>query len=72
MYICTNLKGKYYMKRLSLLIVVLLSVFFATAQQRSCGTMQHLNEIRQNDPKIDMRMENENKAIKNWISNNSK
>ena len=35
-------------------------------------TMQHLNEIRQTNPKIAVRMANENKAIKNWISNNFK
>ena len=60
------------MKKFSLILIIGLNVFFTSAQNRNCGTMEHLNEIRQNDPKIDARMENENKAIKNWIANNSK
>ena len=40
------------MKKLSLVIVVLLNVFFANAQQRNCGTMQHLDEIRERDPGV--------------------
>ena len=60
------------MKKLTLVFIVVLSAFFASAQDRSCGTMQHLDEIRQQDSQVDIRMANENKAIKNWISNNSK
>ena len=59
------------MKKLSLVIVVLLNVFFANAQQRNCGTMQHLDEIRQRDPGVDNRMDVENLDIKHWISNNT-
>ena len=59
------------MKKLSLVIVVLLNVFFANAQQRNCGTMQHLDEIRQRDPGVDNRMDVENLDIKNWISKNT-
>ena len=58
------------MKKLCLVIVVFLHVFFANAQQRNCGTMQHLDEIRQRDPGVDNRMDVENLDIKNWISNN--
>jgi len=57
------------MKKLYLVIVVLLNVFFANAQQRNCGTMQHLDEIRQRDPGVDSRMDIENLDIKHWISN---
>jgi len=59
------------LKKLSLVIVVLLNVFFANAQQRNCGTMQHLDEIRQRDPGVDNRMDVENLDIKHWISNNT-
>ena len=59
------------MKKLSLVIVLLLNVFFANAQQRNCGTMQHLDEIRQRDPGVDNRMDVENLDIKHWISNNT-
>ena len=59
------------MKKLLLVIVVLLNVFFANAQQRNCGTMQHLDEIRQRDPGVDNRMDVENLDIKHWISNNT-
>ena len=59
------------MKKLCLVIVVLLNVFFTNAQQRNCGTMQHLDEIRQRDPGVDKRMDVENLYIKHWISNNT-
>jgi hypothetical protein len=59
------------MKKLCLVIVVFLHVFFANAQQRNCGTMQHLDEIRQRDPGVDNRMDVENLDIKNWISKNT-
>ncbi len=59
------------MKKLWLVIVVLLNVFFTNAQQRNCGTMQHLDEIRQRDPGVDNRMDVENLDIKHWISNNT-
>ena len=59
------------MKKLCLVIVVFLHVFFANAQQRNCGTMQHLDEIRQRDPGVDNRMDVENLDIKHWISNNT-
>ena len=59
------------MKKLFLVIVVLLNVFFANAQQRNCGTMQHLDEIRERDPGVDNRMDVENLDIKHWISNNT-
>ena len=60
------------MRKFFLALAIGLSAYFTSAQNRSCGTMQHLNEIRQTNPKIDVRMVNENKAIKNWIANNSK
>ena len=60
------------MKKLFTLVFTVLSCITVQSQNRSCGTMQHLDEIRQNDPKVDMRMQSENTAIKNWISNNSK
>ena len=60
------------MKKLFTLALVVLSCIVVHSQTRNCGTMQHLEEIRQNDPKVDMRMQSENMAIKNWINNNSK
>ena len=58
------------MRKLSLILAIGLSVFFTSAQNRTCGTMQHLNEIRQNDPSIDKKMEYQNQQIAKWIAKN--
>ena len=44
--------------------------FLFSFSQRNCGTMDHLDEIRQNDPTVDQRMQVEESAIQNWIANN--
>ena len=60
------------MKKLFSLVLAVFICMAVQSQNRSCGTMQHLDEIRQNDSKVDMRMDYENQKIKNWISDNSK
>tara|TARA_B100001142_G_scaffold163489_1_gene163542 strand:+ start:7013 stop:9688 length:2676 start_codon:yes stop_codon:yes gene_type:complete len=58
------------MRRITLLLIITFFSIFISAQNRNCGTMQHLNEMRQNDPKIDVRMDSENQKIQKWIENN--
>ncbi len=57
------------MKKIILLLVAITNVLFANAQGRNCGTMQHLNELIQNDPQTQLRMQQEESAIQNWINN---
>ena len=58
------------MKKLFSLAFAVLSCVAVQSQTRNCGTMQHLDEIRQNDPQVDQRMQIEESAIQNWIMNN--
>ena len=58
------------MKKLFSLAIIVLSCIVVQSQNRTCGTMQHLDEIRQNDPQVDLRMQVEESAIQNWIANN--
>ncbi|MBC8266229.1 MAG: hypothetical protein H8E84_04625, partial [Flavobacteriales bacterium] len=57
------------MKKLSLLLILVINVLFASSQGRNCGTMQHLNQLIQNDPQVQVRMQQEESAIQNWINN---
>jgi hypothetical protein len=58
------------MKKLFTLVFAILSCIAVQSQTRNCGTMQHLDEIRQTDPQVDQRMQIEESAIQNWITNN--
>jgi hypothetical protein len=58
------------MKKVITLVLVVLSCVSVQSQNRNCGTMQHLDEIRQNDPQVDQRMQVEESEIQNWIANN--
>ena len=58
------------MKKLFSLAIIMLSCIVVQSQNRTCGTMQHLDEIRQNDPQVDQRMQVEESEIQNWIANN--
>jgi len=58
------------MKKVITLVFAVLSCVAVQSQNRSCGTMQNLDEIRQNDPQLDQRMQVEESAIQNWIANN--
>ncbi len=53
-----------------LFILLSISSFLSFSQTRNCGTMDHLNQIRQNDPTLDQRMQLEEFTIQNWINNN--
>ena len=57
-----NLKG-------ILLSVLLLSFLFAFPQ-RNCGTMQHHEDQLIKDPSLSLRMQDQEREIKNWIQNN--
>ena len=58
------------MKKYLLIITILFSAFFVYAQQRTCGTMQHLDEIRNADPRIDKKIYYQNQEIDKWIAKN--
>ena len=57
------------MKKYSLLLGLIISVLFTQAQSRNCGTMQHLDELIQNDPQIQIRMQQQENIIQQWINN---
>ena len=58
------------MKKLITLIFIGICCVAVQAQTRNCGTMQHLDELKQNDPQVEQRMQVEESAIQNWIANN--
>jgi len=58
------------MKKLISLIFIAISCVAVQAQTRNCGTMQHLDEIKLNDPQVEQRMQVEESVIQNWIANN--
>jgi len=58
------------MKKLITLIFIGICCVAVQAQTRNCGTMQHLDEIKQNDPQVEQRMQVEESVIQNWIANN--
>jgi hypothetical protein len=58
------------MKKLITLIFIGTCCVSLQAQTRNCGTMQHLDEIKQNDPQVEQRMHVEESVIQNWIANN--
>ena len=41
------------------------------AQQRNCGTMQHLEFLQSKDPQLKVRMQDNEKKLQNWIKNNA-
>ena len=52
-----------------LLSVLLLSFLFAFPQ-RNCGTMQHHEDQLIKDPSLSLRMQDQEREIKNWIQKN--
>ncbi|MBT5750634.1 MAG: hypothetical protein HOI39_05850, partial [Flavobacteriales bacterium] len=58
------------MKKLITLIFIGICCVSLQAQTRNCGTMQHLDEIKQNDAQTEQRMQVEESTIQNWIANN--
>ena len=58
------------MKKLISLIFISIFCVAVQAQTRNCGTMQHLDEIKMNDPQVEQRMQVEESVIQNWIANN--
>ncbi len=53
-----------------LFLLLSISSFLSFSQTRNCGTMDHLNQIRQNDPTLDQRLQMEEITVQNWINNN--
>ena len=58
------------MKKLITLIFISIFCVAVQAQTRNCGTMEHLDEIKLNDPQVEQRMQVEESVIQNWIANN--
>ena len=48
-----------------------ISVFKQSAQQRNCGTMQHLEYLKGKDKQLEGRMLKNEINIKNWIKTQS-
>ena len=54
--------------------IFLFNFFFINpifAQNRTCGTMEHLEFLRSNDHELDSKMQKIEEEIQNWITNNS-
>ena len=54
--------------------ILLFNIFFINlifAQNRTCGTMEHLEFLRSNDHELDSKMQKIEEEIQNWITNNS-
>ena len=58
------------MKKLITLIFISIFCVAVQAQTRNCGTIEHLDEIKLNDPQVEQRMQVEESVIQNWIANN--
>jgi|ETNmetMinimDraft_26_1059896.scaffolds.fasta_scaffold08511_2 hypothetical protein len=57
------------MKRYPLLLLFLISVLFSWAQTRNCGTMEHLEFLKSQDPLLEERMQNNENNLQDWIEN---
>ena len=56
------------MKKIILFILsILFSFSFASAQQRNCGTMQHLQYLKDNDLQLENKMIQNEIALQSWI-----
>ena len=45
------------------------STFFTFSQVRNCGTMDHLEYLKSQDPLLEERMEKNEKNLQSWIDN---
>ena len=54
-----------------LILTLLLLMLKLNAQQRNCGTMQHLEFLQSKDPQLKVRMQDNEKKLQNWIKNNA-
>ena len=45
------------------------STFFTFSQVRNCGTMDHLEYLKSQDPLLEERMEKNEKNLQRWIDN---
>ena len=45
------------------------STFFTFSQVRNCGTMDHLEYLKSQDPLLEERMEKNEKKLQRWIDN---
>ena len=58
--------------RILIFLFTLFNLFFLYSQERSCGTMDYLNQIRENDKKIDLNMKHINNLNEKWQNQASK
>ena len=56
-------------KHFSLLFSFLLFSTLVSAQFRECGTMQHLDFLKSQDPFLEQKMQQEENDLQNWIQN---
>ncbi len=57
------------MKKYFLFLVVFISVLFANSQSRNCGTTEHLEFLKSQDPMLEERMQNNENNLQYWIEN---
>ena len=57
------------MKKIALFITFFFYLVLVDAQQRNCGTMQHLEYLKSQDPQLEQRMMQNEITLQNWIQN---
>ena len=55
--------------KLLLFSFLFFSTFFTFSQVRNCGTMDHLEYLKSQDPLLEERMEKNEKKLQRWIDN---
>ena len=58
-----------YKNHFSLLFFLLLFSMLVSAQYRECGTIQHLDFLKSQDPLLEQKMQQEENDLQNWIQN---
>ena len=59
------------MNKILPLVIILLSAFSLSSQERTCGTMEHLNYLNSNDSQLRDRMQKNEIKIEKWIKDNA-
>ena len=58
-------------KKLSFVTICFMIVSSLNAQQRNCGTMEYLNLLQSNNPKLKTNIKKNEFQLQKWIKNNS-
>ena len=55
--------------KITILLFLLFSSLFSFSQIRNCGTMEHLEFLKSQDPLLEERMQNNENNLQGWIEN---